>query len=139
MIVYGDDICHWVQERMPEPSVGFDRPVGIGIIRDNVLVGGVVYDNYRPNIKSIYGSIAIDDKICLTKKNIITLLQYPFYMCGCNRVNVIILQSNAPSQALARRLGFTQEGVLRQASSTGEDMLLFGMLKSEFESKWLKS
>ena len=138
MILHGADIVTWVHQRMPD-NLGFDNPVGLALITDNKLMGGVVFDNYRPETRNISISIAIDDKKCLTRQNILNIGNYVFNQIGAKRVNATILKSNIPSQVLTRRLGFMQEGTLRQASLNDEDLLIFGLLRHEFESKWLKS
>lgn len=130
----GDFIVQWVNERMPHKDIGFNNPVGVGFIKDNVLVGGVVYDNYLPQLKSICASIALDKPI-LNKTILKQLFSYPFETLGVNRINCNIESNNTASIKLCSRLGFGHEGTMRKASPDGRDILIFGMLKEE--CKWL--
>lgn len=129
MIVTGPDIVKWALDRME--CYEFDNPVGVGIIRDNRIVGAVVYDNYRPEAKTIYVSIALDDKRALTKDLLIQLFHYPFEQLNCNRMVALIDTRNTPSLTLCRRLGFVQEGVLRKAGLNNSDLAIFAMLRDE--------
>jgi len=134
MLVYGDSIAQWAQDRI-DGNLGFDKPFSIGIIKDNRLVGAVIFDNYRPQLKSIFVSIVLIDKIVLTRTLIYSLFDYPFNTLNVNRVQAMINVNNTPSIRLCQKLGFLREGILREASEHGEDILLFGMLKRE--CKWL--
>lgn len=54
---------------------------------------------------------------------------------GFHRVHLLIATGNHASQAVARRAGFTEEGILRQALPVPggrADAVLFGMLRGEF-------
>lgn len=133
MIVYGPDVIQWTEAKMQ--GYGFDNPFGLGIIKDDKLVGGVVYDNYRPAAKTVSVSIALTSKTALTKDLLKRLFAYPFIDLGCNRLMATIDVNNHPSLKLCRALGFTQEGTLRKASPAGSDLAIFGMLRDE--CRWL--
>jgi RimJ/RimL family protein N-acetyltransferase len=59
---------------------------------------------------------------------------YAFDQLGCVRCTVKTRSSNEPAIALARRLGFQQEGVIRNGFGN-EDAILFGLLKEECHGK----
>ena len=63
-------------------------------------------------------------------------LDYPFRQLGAHRLYMHAADNNERSQKLAKRLGFTQEGTLREASPTGKDVHVYSMLKPEYENKW---
>ncbi|MGE5653665.1 MAG: GNAT family N-acetyltransferase [Bacillota bacterium] len=53
---------------------------------------------------------------------------------GCHRIDAEVYDFNLPSLGLLKALGFTQEGVRRQAHWTGEgycDVVVFGLLSGE--------
>jgi hypothetical protein len=60
---------------------------------------------------------------------------YVFQTLGCNRMSARTRASSLAVQVVLRKIGFQQEGVLRQYYSDGEDAILFGMLKGE--CRWL--
>ncbi len=60
---------------------------------------------------------------------------YAFCEWNLNRVEIHCAVDNHRSAAIPRRLGFVQEGILRQAFRVGDqlqDLLLFGMLREEW-------
>ena len=64
------------------------------------------------------------------------LLQYGFEVMLLNRVQAIIDSENARSMRLVRRLGFVQEGILRQRSYFNgqfRDDVIFSLLKDEWK------
>ncbi len=66
------------------------------------------------------------------------LIQYGFGELGLNRVEIACAYDNTRAQAVAERLGFVQEGRLRQAECRyGQfvDVILNGMLKCEWEAE----
>jgi ribosomal-protein-serine acetyltransferase len=73
----------------------------------------------------------------ITTKACHTLIDYGFTKLHLNRIELKCGIDNKKSQAIAERLGFKKEGVLRQAESLyGNfiDLYLYSMLKAE----WLK-
>jgi ribosomal-protein-serine acetyltransferase len=65
-------------------------------------------------------------------------LDHAFGELGLRRVTIRAAVSNDRSRAVARRLGFTEEGVLRQSGHTGvgyEDMVVYGILSEEWASQ----
>lgn len=64
-------------------------------------------------------------------------LTYCFEELGMNRVNTTAFDFNKPWIKLVKKLGFKQEGKLRQhvlKNGRYRDKLLFGLLRSEYES-----
>ena len=133
-MIFGDDVVEWVQMQMPG-QLGFDKPFGVGLLKQGQLVCAVVYDNYRPQVKSICASIAISDPAALNRKFIRSIFQYPFNELGCNRITCMIETNNVKSIKLCSRLGFEREGELRQASINGNNLYIYGMLRTE--CRWL--
>lgn len=59
------------------------------------------------------------------------VLRYPFDQLGCNRCTMIIRKDNKRARHTAQRLGFKQEGKLRNADVDGQDMFIYGLLPGE--------
>jgi RimJ/RimL family protein N-acetyltransferase len=132
--VFGQPVVDWANAHI-EGNPGFELPVGFGIIKKSELVGAVVFDNYRPNLKSMCVSIVLTSKYALTKNRLNELFSYPFNQHSCKRLICMIEKNNTSSINLATQLGFVHEGTLRQASLNNNDLLVFGMLRNE--CKWL--
>ncbi len=66
------------------------------------------------------------------------LLRYLFEDRGLNRVEIHCEPENTKSRAVAERLGFRKEGLLRQAELVGGrfvDNALFALLREDWEAK----
>lgn len=78
-----------------------------------------------------------------TGKGIVTravrkLTGYAFKELGLNRVEIKVATGNISSRAIPERLGFTQEGILRQSFRLYDqfiDTALYSMLASDWESQ----
>ncbi len=67
------------------------------------------------------------------------LLDYAFMVKGLERVYAEVFSFNQRSRRLMERVGFQQEGLLRQHdihNGVRQDTYIFGMLKSEFYQKY---
>lgn len=65
------------------------------------------------------------------------IVEYGFEKMNLNRIEAFIATYNMPSQKVVQRLGFVQEGLLREhyfANDQNEDSLLFGLLKKDYKS-----
>ncbi len=65
------------------------------------------------------------------------MLEYLFTVLDLRRAELRIRTSNARSRGVAERLGFTLEGIKRQAAWTDDvpgDMACYGLLREEWEA-----
>ena len=65
------------------------------------------------------------------------LVAYAFDKLGLHRVEIRAAAGNVRSRAIPERLGFVQEGVLRQAEWTlggPEDQVVYGLLRKDWEA-----
>lgn len=70
----------------------------------------------------------------------IAMLEYAFYEMGLNCVYCTALTYNSRSLNLQKRLGFKEEGVLRQRvfkNGAFQDLVSTSLLKTEFVEKWM--
>lgn len=103
------------------------------------LVGLVNLDGLDwPNSHAELG-IALTDKAAhgqgLAQEALTLLISYCFAELGLARVWARIIEGNTASLRLFARLGFSQEGALRQhvlRQGQKKDMLIFGLLQSEW-------
>ena len=67
-----------------------------------------------------------------------TLITYAFSELKMNKVEIRCATGNTASAAIPQRLGFTQEGIIRQAEWLYDhyvDLSLFGLLESEWRQQ----
>ncbi len=66
------------------------------------------------------------------------LVTYAFTNLGLDRVEIRTAAGNARSRGIAERIGFVQEGVLREAEYSADgpqDQIVYGILRKEWESR----
>ena len=65
-------------------------------------------------------------------------VDHGFHELGLHRISIHAATGNVRSRAVAERLGFEQEAVLRQAGRTGDgtfvDLVVYSMLEHEWPS-----
>jgi len=135
ILVAGQDkaICRWVGDRLGIDDFGACKTMGF--IDHGVLVAGVVFNNYRhPNIEA---SIATSTPRWCNRGILSAIFHYPFIQAGCTRVTATTEATNQPARAFLCRLGFQQEGVIRQALPGGADAVIYGLLRDE--CRWLRN
>ena len=133
--MHGEIVVNWVARKISD-KLGFDNPIGIGIMNWNHdIVVGVVLDNYRVESNSICVSLAITGKKAFTRRFIKNVFRTIFNDIGVNRVSAMIEHDNVKSIRAIEALGFVREGVMREQSYNMKDLVVYGMLNRE--CRWL--
>ena len=104
----------------------------------NVLVGLVDFHEISESRKSALIGYWLDEEY--QGKGVMTeatklLVKYGFDTLGLNRIEINCSTENPKSGVVAKRLGFTKEGVSRQAAllyGKFEDLEVWSLLRSEF-------
>lgn len=105
----------------------------LGVVRNQKLVGGVIYHNYSRHGIEVTG--AFDDPRWALPQTMRALFDYPFQQLGCVRITAVIAKKNKRSRRLCEGLGFRLEGVARKGFDGKQDACIYGMLREE--CKWL--
>ena len=110
-----------------------------GIWYQGKLAGAIGYNNLNwANYKVEIGywlDAALQGKGLVTKA-CSTLVTYAFDEYGLNKVEIHCGVANKRSRAIPERLGFTQEGIIRQTEKFRDhyaDQVFYGMLASEWK------
>ena len=107
---------------MPTPI----NAAALGAVRNGVLIGGVVYTNYRGcDIEML---AAAESPRWITRAHLDAFFGYPFRQLGCLRVTAIIEKRNKHARKFVERLGFYHEGTHPKAMD-GRTALTYGMLR----------
>ena len=72
-------------------------------------------------------------------KSCLTLVNYAFLNFGLNRVQIRCASKNYQSQAVVRRLGFFEEGILQQAEFLYDhyvDLIIYGMTADRWKTQY---
>lgn len=119
---------------------GFGRPdtfAALGIVRNGIITAGVVFNQHRPLLNIELTIASVGDKRWCNREVLWWIFAYPFLQLKCKRVTALVDSTNQPVQAFLCRVGFHQEGILRQGYPPNGDAVIFGMLKDE--CRWLEN
>lgn len=124
-------VALWMLAHLPQLT---ELPGGyeaIGVVRGTEIVGGCLYTDYRPCVGG--GNIVMwaVGHGWLSKRTIRELLGYPFNQLNCHRATALIARGNKPSREMVERIGWRLEGKMRRGFDTRQDLLIYGLLKSE--------
>lgn len=121
-------------------SFELERGIRWGIARkaDNVLIGSCGYVWLRTHRGEIGYELRHD---CwgqgIMAEALNTIIKFGFTELGLNRIEALVMVENLASAGLLRKLGFTEEGVLREHDffkGKFHDMRCFALLQREFMS-----
>ncbi|WP_433945392.1 GNAT family N-acetyltransferase [Paenibacillus sp. SN-8-1] len=71
---------------------------------------------------------------------LLTLMEFGYSVMGLNRIEVLVLPENSASRRMLEKLGFQEEGLLREYQQNEQaegyiDLYLYALLKREFEQR----
>jgi len=129
-LIAGIPVIGWIVEKGDcfVPGAG---ATGLGWVQDGKIVAGVMYEEFTE--ASIHATIVVEEP--MTKGFVHKIFDYPFNQLGVDKIIVQANTSNAESVNLAKRLGFTEEGMIKGAYLDG-DRIILTMTKDE--CRWLK-
>lgn len=119
--------------KMAEQKLDCLFPEGqcIAFMDEDRIAGIVVYFNYRP--PSIEVAIYCDDyRWALNRDMVAMTIAYPFMQLGCQRITALVNKNNKRSRKMVKKLGFVEEGKLRNAAESG-DVFVYGLLPEDFK------
>mgnify|MGYP001569443438 CR=1 FL=1 len=135
MMIYDQHarIIRFVCQHAPHAENGFDQhAVAIGLEENGELIAGCVYSEYRGH--SIHISMASTTPRWANRRTLAVFFGYPFLQLKCKRLTAYTGKSMANVRAFLTRLGFTQEGVIREGFAD-DDCVVYGMLSGE--CRWI--
>lgn len=129
-------IAEWLAARIPHFVIEATPYSAVALARDDgEILAAVVYDNFTRGI-NIDTHIALGHRHAMTPEFLGESFRYPFLQLGVQRITGKVASRNRASRRLCHKLGFVHEGICRRALPDGDDLVLFGMLRSE--CKWLE-
>ena len=111
-----------------------DDAKAIGVRDETGWRGVVVFDTFTTTGCWIH---VVSDGTArwMTREFILRVFAYPFVQLQYPRLSAFVSERNTRSRQFCESFGFSREGTLRQAGEEGEDIIMFGMLRSE--CRWL--
>lgn len=100
---------------------------------DGTLLGGVVLTNHTG--ASFFIHQAAHDPRWLTRDMLWAIFHYPFVQCGCRSLIGMTPSENAQALAVAMKVGFEVETVIRDCLPGGEHLIVTRMWRDK--CRWL--
>ena len=86
------------------------------------IVSGVVFNNF--NECNATAHIAVSKPTKLFLELLDHAVMYAFESCGLRRLTGLVEADNSKALKLDKHIGFIEEGVMKQAGSDGQDMIV---------------
>lgn len=96
------------------------RSNALGLRKDGKIVSGVVYENW--NGRSVVCHIAFKSR--LTPAYLAAIFDYPFNVCGVDKIIAPVSSGNSKALRLVGKMGFTEEARIHNADTDGDIVFL---------------
>jgi RimJ/RimL family protein N-acetyltransferase len=129
-------VAEWLLDRIRD-NVNLNSDFNaIGVVKDERLIGGVLYHCYRrSDVMADLEIVIAGEPGWLSRDRLNKFFHYPYVDLNCTRTTVVCSKKNRKARKLAERLGYRFEGQIRKAMQDGADAMVYGMLKDE--CRWL--
>jgi len=94
----------------------------MGAEKKGELAAGVVLNNFTPCSATVHLAVSTPTKSLSELLDHAFL--YAFKTCKLRRLTGLVEANNAKSLKIIKRLGFVQEGVMREAGTDGQDIIV---------------
>lgn len=134
-ILHGHDeaVAKFVSARIPHAGDDWGPMSAVGVLdSENKLIAGAVFSMFYPEFGTIQVSMAADSPRWATKKVIREILSTAFDKYGCNKVWTSTPHKSDRVIKFNKRIGFTEEAVLRDHFGKGSHATICRMLKKDF-------
>jgi len=121
----GPEIGYWVAGEL-DAGYFADRSQAIGLLKDGEIIAGIIYENW--NRRSMVVHIVIKDRI--TPAFIGAIFDYAYNVCNIEKAIAPVSSANAKSIRMVEKMGFTEEGRIKDASPDG-DIILYTLKKTD--------
>jgi len=105
----------------------------IGYERNGELLAVVIYNNLADLNISMHVVAKTGRRWCVPEF-VSAAFRYPFVQLRLNRVTAYVPSKNEAALKLDKHLGFIEEGRIREALDDGDDLIVLGILKREWET-----
>lgn len=145
MRYYGSDAIHSMEEAenlLLNFRKGFENKQvvrwGIALIETNEMIGTCGFHNWAKRMGRVeigYDLLEEAEGKGYMSEVLSTVIPFGFSELNLNRIGALIHQENTPSRKLVKKIGFQEEGLLREyAFAGGEyiDLIMHSVLKKDW-------
>lgn len=119
----------WVADQVGQRST-WGSFYAMGAEVNGELVSGVVFNNFNESNATAHIACSKPNKLFLELLDHSAL--YAFKHCGLKRLTGLVEADNEKALKLDQHIGFEIEGVMRQAGSTGQDVIVLVLWPHNF-------
>jgi|TARA_R110000823_G_scaffold283371_3_gene401568 L-amino acid N-acyltransferase YncA len=116
-----DRIGDWVAERVGQLSP-WGSFYAMGAELKGEIVSGLVLNNFTDSSATVHLAVSIPTKTLSELLN--HAFCYAFEDCKLRRLTGLVEENNAKSLKIIRHIGFVDEGVMQQAGTGGQDIIV---------------
>jgi len=129
-----DELAAWAENVYPD-CAPLARPLtAIGVASDEgEIIGVAIYHNFRHTDIEI--TFVTSTPRWATKATVRSLLHYPFFQLGVDRMTAITRKSNKKARKLLEGLGFLLEGTHPYAAM-GKTACTYGLYRQNAIDRW---
>jgi RimJ/RimL family protein N-acetyltransferase len=122
----------FVMSKMPaDYAVDFMGPyTACGFVDERGIQAAAIFTHSSGH--DAFMSFASNSPRWATKRAFMKVLAFGFVLMGLKRITALINAGNERCLKLTEGVGFQQEGRMREATKSGEDVLIYGLLRSEW-------
>ena len=117
MIVHGEVVACWVADKIGHtyyPNSG----QGIGIVKDDKLVCGVLFEGFTG--RAVHIHVAMNPDAGMTREWFKVLFNYAFNQLGVNKIIGTVDSTNEKALKFDKHIGFIEEAVIEGAGKHGD-------------------
>jgi hypothetical protein len=126
-----EQMAAWAAKLIPQCEMFMPPYQCLGFCKDGKMQCVVVAHDYRK--PSVGMSFAAVTPRWATKGNLKTLADWAFRQLGCTRITAVVDPRNERARKFDEGVGFRLEGTLRKARTDGGKLLIYGLIREDFE------
>ncbi len=100
------------------------------VFYEDEIVGMVTFS--RPHFNRVEMALASSTPKWVTRSNLLTLMSPAFAQYGYAGITATVKRANKRVRKLLEGMGWKREGCLRKADANGGNILIYGLLRSEY-------
>ena len=131
-LAVGKGVAQWVSDTLGI-NLDISRCEGIGWAKGGKIICGTAYAGW--NGANVWLHTVIEKGRRMSPTYVAAMIDYPFNQLKVKRCSALIDQNNQVSRDFAQHLGAAVEGVLIDATESG-NLVLYGLLKKDAQ-RWL--
>ena len=125
-------LSFWISNHISGGAIYNIEHFSFGVYNDeNKLVGVYQFANHLEEQRQVDIQVALTDPRAVNRSIMRMIFSYAFDYLAVRRINAHVSVNNTRSIKTCLRAGYQIDGILRQGGIFGEDVILFGMLRSD--------